>query len=204
MQLGSWVTATIFLIRHAAHEHLGHTLTGRLPGVGLSSAGEAQAAALAERLRPLRFAAIHSSPVQRARETAAALARGRNVGVEEVAALDEVDFGAWTGKSFALLADEPSWTDWNSRRALARPPGGESMAEAVARAVAHVEAAARAHDEAAVALVTHCDIIRGVIAHYLGLGLDRLLSFDVDPASVSRLAVGGWGGRLLSVNEGAL
>jgi broad specificity phosphatase PhoE len=77
------------------------------------------------------------------------------------------------------------------------------MAEAQARAVAHIEELARAYADAAVAIVSHCDIIRGVIAHYLGLGLDRLLSFDVDPASISRIAVGAWGGRVLSINEGA-
>lgn len=167
----------------------------------MSEHGRAQAAALEERLRGCRFAAIHTSPVQRARETAEAIARGRAVAVAD--ALDELDFGSWTGKSFAILADEPAWGDWNSRRAVARAPGGESMAQATARAVAHVEAVARAHDEAAVALVTHGDIIRGVLAHYLGLSLDRLLSFDVDPASISRLAVGEWGGRVLSINQGA-
>ena len=168
----------------------------------MSEHGRAQATTLGERLRGCRFAAIHSSPVQRARETADAIARGRDV--EVAAALDEVDFGAWTGKSFALLADEPAWGDWNRRRAIARAPGGETMAHATARAVAHVAAMAGTYDEAAVALITHCDIIRGVIAHYLGLSLDRILSFDVDPASVSRLAVGDWGGRVLSINEGAL
>jgi broad specificity phosphatase PhoE len=52
-----------------------------------------------------------------------------------------------------------------------------------------------------VALVSHCDIIRGIIAHYLGLPLDNLLRFDIDPASVSRIVVGDWGARVISVNE---
>ena len=175
-----------------------------MPGIGLTAVGRSQADALAARLQPLRFAAIVSSPVQRAVETAAAIARGRDVAVEERAAFDELDFGAWTGRSFAALADEPAWTDWNTRRAVARVPGGESMAEAQARAVTAIDAVATAHDEAAVAIVSHCDIIRAILAHYLGLGLDRLLGFDVDPASVSRLAVGDWGGRVLSINEGML
>ena len=44
-------------------------------------------------------------------------------------------------------------------------------------------------------------MIRGIIAHYLGLPLDNLLRFDVDTASVSRLVVGAWGARVESVNE---
>ena len=197
------MTATILLIRHAAHEHLGRVLSGRAPGMGLSAMGERQASALSDRLAPLRLAAIEASPVQRARQTAEAIAGPRGMTVVEAPALDEVDFGAWTGKSFAALAGEPDWTIWNEARDLARAPGGETMAEAQARAVAHIEGLARAYADAAVAIVSHCDIIRGVIAHYLGLGLDRLLSFDVDPASISRIAVGAWGGRVLSINEGA-
>jgi broad specificity phosphatase PhoE len=52
-----------------------------------------------------------------------------------------------------------------------------------------------------IAAVSHCDVIRGIIAHHLGLPLDNLLRFDVDPASVSRLQLGDWGGRVMSVNE---
>jgi broad specificity phosphatase PhoE len=50
-------------------------------------------------------------------------------------------------------------------------------------------------------MVTHCDIIRAVIAHVLGLSLDHILRFDIDPASISRLAVGDWGAKILSLNE---
>jgi broad specificity phosphatase PhoE len=49
--------------------------------------------------------------------------------------------------------------------------------------------------------VTHCDIIRGVIAHYLGLSLDNILRFDVEPASISTIEINRWGGRVRSINE---
>ena len=75
------------------------------------------------------------------------------------------------------------------------------MPEAVMRAVGHVEAVARRDWAGAVVCVSHCDVIRGVIAHYLGLGLDNLLRFDVEPGSVSTLLVGGWGGRLVTLNK---
>jgi broad specificity phosphatase PhoE len=75
------------------------------------------------------------------------------------------------------------------------------MAEAVARAVGAIEELAAEHSDQMIAAVSHCDIIRGVIAHYLGLPLDNLLRFDVDPASVSRVAVGNWGARIMTINE---
>ena len=195
-----WLTATIWLIRHAAHSEVGERLSGRTPGIPLSAAGERQADMLARRLGRQAFAAIQASPVVRAERTATAIAGDRPVTV--VPALEEIDFGAWAGRSFAELETDPGWRSWNASRGGARAPGGEAMAEAQARAVAHVDAAAGEHPGGDVAMVSHADVIRAVIAHYIGLSLDNILRFDIDPASVSRLAVGGWGGRLLALNEG--
>lgn len=122
------------------------------------------------------------------------------IAIETAGALDEIDFGEWTGRSFAELNLDLRWQAWNSARGSVSPPAGESMAAATARAVGHVEAVAAKQSGPAL-LVTHCDIIRGVVAHYLGLALDRLLSFDIDLASRTTLAVGPWGGRVVAVNE---
>lgn len=196
------MTAQILLIRHAAHGHLGAVLSGRLPELPLSDEGRAQAARLAERLAAERLAAIQASPVQRAQETAAILAGGHDgLAVETVAALDEVDFGEWQGRAFAELAGDPRWRAWNAARGSAGAPGGETMAAAQARAWDHVAAAARTHAGATLAMISHCDVIRAVIGRVLGLALDRLLAFEIDPASVSRIEVGEWGARLLNLNE---
>jgi len=197
----SGLSTTVYLVRHASHADLGVRLSGRAPHVPLSAAGIAQAARLALRLAREAVAAIHSSPLERARATAAAIAARLGVGVEVAPALNEVDFGDWTGRRFDELSGDPAWARWNERRALARPPGGETMAAAQTRAVAHVERVAAAHPNRAVVLVSHCDTIRAVIAHYLGLSLDNLLRFDVEPASISTMLVGRWGARLVSLNE---
>ena len=146
-------------------------------------------------------AAVHSSPVQRARETAAEIAARVGVQVEGVRALDEIDFGAWTGRSFAELDEDSSWRDWNLHRSQALPPGGEGMTAVRDRALAHVRAAAKRFAGRTLALVTHCDVIRAVVAAVLGLSLDNLLRFEVDTASVSRIAAGSRGEKLLSLNE---
>lgn len=195
------MTATVFLVRHAAHADLGQRLSGRTPDVPLSAAGLAQAAGLAVRLAREAIAAIHSSPLERARATAAAIAARLGIGIEVAPALNEVDFGGWTGRRFDELHHERDWTHWNRRRASACPPGGETMAAAQSRAVAHVERVAAAHSGRGVVLVSHCDTIRAVIAHYLGLSLDNLLRFDIDPASISTMLVGPWGARLVTLNE---
>lgn len=195
------MTATLLLIRHAAHEQLGQVLSGRTAGVPLSEAGRAQAAALGERLAHEPLAAIHSSPVDRARATAAAIARASGAAVEVAAALDEIDFGAWAGMRFDALDADPAWSAWNTRRSTACPPGGETMATAQARAWGYVEGVAARFAGRTVALVSHADVLKAVVARALGLSLDKLLAFDIDPASVSRMVMGDWGARVMSLNE---
>ena len=195
------VTATILLIRHAAHVELGRILSGRRRDVALSSEGLEQAEIVADLLAVEPLAAVYSSPRERAFYTARAIAEPHDIKVQIANELDEVDFGDWTGMSFDDLEGDPAWSAWNEARGTARPPNGESMAEAVDRAAAALETIAAAHAGATVACVSHCDIIRGLIARYLGLPLDNMLRFDSDPASVSRLALGNWGARIMTVNE---
>jgi ribonuclease H / adenosylcobalamin/alpha-ribazole phosphatase len=196
------VSAQIVLIRHAAHAHLGTVLSGRLPALALSEQGRAQAEALSRHLASARLAALHASPVERAQETAAAIAaRHPGLTVETQPPLNEVDFGDWQGQSFSELAADPRWDAWNAERGVAAAPGGETMAAAQERAWDHVERTALSNPGAVVAMVSHCDVIRAVVAHVLGLPLDRLLAFEVDPASLTRLEVGAWGARLLSLNQ---
>lgn len=169
--------------------------------MALSSEGLEQAAILADLLGTIRIAGVYSSPRERAWDTAGEIAEPHELGVEAADGLDEIDFGEWTGARFSDLEGDQAWDRWNEARGSARCPGGESMAEAVERARAAVEAIAADHDGETVVAVTHCDIIRGLLAHYLGMPLDNVLRFDVDPASVSALELGRWGARVRSINE---
>jgi ribonuclease H / adenosylcobalamin/alpha-ribazole phosphatase len=195
------VNATLFLVRHAEHADLGRRLTGRARGVQLTPAGEAQARGVAERLSGCALHAIHTSPRERAQRTAEAVAMRTGVALEVVDALDEIDFGDWTGMSFDELEGQPLWRHWNEARGSAAPPNGESMAAAQARVAAHAGEVARLYPRGRVALVSHSDILRALVAHCLGLPLDNLLRFQIDAASISRIEVGPWGGRVIGLNE---
>lgn len=197
------MATTFLLIRHAAHIHLDKLFSGRMPGVPLSEAGQAQAARLGAALAREPIDRIVHSPLDRTSETAAAIAaaRGSAVPVAAAAGLIEIDLGEWTGRSWQDFGDDPAWRDWNERRGSARIPGGETMGEAQARIVGCLAALAREADGRTVAVVSHSDMIRAAVAHVLELPLDRLLSFDVDVASVTRIVWGEWGARLLSLNE---
>ena len=197
------MATTFLLIRHAAHIHLDKLFSGRMPGVPLSETGRAQAARLGAALASEPIDQIVYSPLDRTSETAAAIAaaRGSAVPVAAAAGLIEIDLGDWTGRSWQDFGDDPEWRAWNERRGSARIPGGETMGEAQARIVGCLAALAREADGRTVAVVSHSDMIRAAVAHVLELPLDRLLSFDVDVASVTRIVWGEWGARLLSLNE---
>ena len=191
------MTATILLIRHAAHLDLDRRLSGRLPGVALSDAGRAQAAALGRVLAGRGIERVECSPLDRTRDTAGAIAGTCALPPPTpVEALIEIDMGAWTGRAFDSLRDDPAWRAWNEQRGRARIPDGETMAEAQARIVGHL----RTLPGGTVAIVTHADMIRAAVAQVLGLSLDRVLNFDIDPASVTTVVMGDWGARLLSLN----
>jgi ribonuclease H / adenosylcobalamin/alpha-ribazole phosphatase len=195
------MSAEILLVRHAEHVEYGRILSGRRRDVALSNEGIEQAAILGDLLGTQEISAVYSSPRERAWYTAREIAEPHELKVVTENRLDEVDFGAWSGCTFTELEGEPLWSQWNEQRGSARPPEGETMGEATDRAYAFLEKAAAEHDGRTIVALSHCDIIRGIIARCLGLPLDNLLRFDVDPASVSRVSIGNWGSRVMSVNE---
>lgn len=195
------MTTTFYLVRHAAHGLLERVLTGRMPQVHLADLGQAQARRLAQHFAGLNISAIQSSPRERAEETARPIARAVNLPCDIVDALDEIDIGAWTGRAFADLAGDPDWQSWNSSRSTARAPGGESMAEVQARMLAHLQAARTVYPEGRVIIVSHADVIKAGLLHFLGASLDAFANFDVAPASISTLLLGDWGGRIVALNE---
>ncbi len=191
----------LLLVRHASVDGLGRVLAGRTPGIHLHDRGRAEADALARSLADVPIRAVHAGPLDRARETAAPLAAIHGLDPTIDPAFDEVDFGVWTGVAFQELDAREDWRRWNEQRATARPPGGESMADVLDRALSGVRALRAAHGEGRVVVVSHGDVIRPLIAHFLGLHLDHLLRFEVAPASISAVSLEDAGARVLAVNR---
>ena len=185
------------LVRHAAHDLLGKTLTGRQPGVDLNDAGRAHAGRLAARLARERPTAVLSSPLERCLATAEPIAQACGLAVEPTDALHEIDFGDWSGRSFGELRDDPAWSFWNACRGAARCPGGESMVEAQVRIVRRLERLPPGD----VVLVSHGDLIKAALCWALGLSLDALHRLEISPGSVSGIALGDGAPRTLWVNE---
>jgi probable phosphoglycerate mutase len=192
---------TFLLIRHAAHDAVTHTLVGRQPGVTLSPMGRQQAQQLAARLAALPVTAIYSSPLARAMQTAEPLAMRLQLDIQCSEGFSEIDFGAWAGQRFDALASDPRWERWNSYRSGAPLPDGGLMLQVQARAVAALVELHRLHSEQTVAIVSHSDVIKAALSHYLGAPLDLLQRIEISPASVSILALHEWGAQVMRLND---
>ena len=188
----------ILLIRHAHTDALGVRLTGRAPGVALSAIGRAQLPALQRALGSHTLSAIYSSPLERALATARAVADAQRLPVRAHEGLTEVDFGDWTGKTFDELARLDEWREFNTRRATAVVPAGESASTVQTRIVTTLQALGCTHRGETIAAVSHADVIRAAVLHYAGVSLDEFSRFEIPPASVSALALRGARGTLLS------
>jgi probable phosphoglycerate mutase len=192
---------TILLVRHGHTDFIGRALAGRRPDVHLTAHGHDQAERLALRLTRYPITAVYSSPLDRARETAAPLARALGLEVRIAEEASELDFGEWTGRTFRELDADPRWHAFNARRSETRAPGGELMAEAQARIVAVIDRIRRAHPGERVAIVSHADVIRAALAHHAGILIDVCHRIEIRPASVSTIRLGDEWEQIAGVND---
>src|SRR4029077_4022859 len=139
---------------------------------------------------PVRFKAIYSSPLERCLETADLALGGRGLDVQTVDGLGEVRYGSWQGKSFKTLARTKLWRIVQLHPSQATFPGGESLRAMQARSVQAIEDIRTRHRRGAVAVVTHADVLKAVVAHYLGMHLDLFQRIVIAPGSVTLLALG--------------
>ena len=195
---------TLFhLVRHGRYGLIDRALGGRAPGHSLVEAGREEAARVADALRGRSVAAVVSSPVQRALETAAPIAEALGLAVRVDEALVELDCGEWTGMSFEALRERPEWQRWNRFRSCAAVPGGESMLDVQARTVAALERLHAEHggrDGAEVVVVSHADVIKAALLHVLGAPLDHMGRLEVEPGSRSVLMWHDETARVLATN----
>lgn len=194
---------TFLLIRHATNDMVGRGLAGRAPGVHLNARGRAEAERLARRLAAAPVDAVVSSPLERARETAAAISARHGLEMRIDDAFDEFDVGEWTGARFEDLEGDERWRRFNQFRAGTRAPSGELMLEAQARAVAGLVRMRDAEEGRLVVVVTHADVIRAALAYFAGTTLDAALRVDVAPASITTISVEPWDARIIAVNDTA-
>ena len=192
---------TFYLIRHGACAGIGEKLWGRSAGVCLNDEGKQQAQQLAERFKNVALDAVYSSPLERALETAEAIARAARLEVKQLAAFNEINFGEWTGKSLDELSRDERWQRFNNQRSVANVPGGESFLDVQARVVAELGRLSQQHPNAGVAIVSHADVIKAAVGYVAGTHIDLLQRIEISPCSVSVIVTDTNGPRLLTANS---
>jgi len=181
----------VLLVRHGLTATTGTVLTGRTPGICLDDRGRAQATALAQRVAPIPLDAVITSPLERCRQTAEALAAAQAGGppaVTDDERLSECKYGDWTGKPLKVLAKDPLWRVVQDHPSAVTFPGpdGESMLDMQHRALSAVRDWNDAlGKDAAYVICSHGDVIKAVIADSLGLHLDLCQRIQVDPCSLT-------------------
>lgn len=191
---------TLWLVRHGVTSHTGHKLSGWMPDVHLTDEGRAQADAAAEMLSRMNLEAVYSSPIDRTRETAATIAARHGLPVRTRRTIGEVEYGKWTNRSFKVLARQKLWAVVQRWPSSVRFPEGETLREVQSRALAEIEKIAETHPNGMVCVVSHADVIKLVLAHYLGVHIDLFQRIVIAPASVSGIRLTPDGPFVLSMN----
>jgi broad specificity phosphatase PhoE len=182
------VHGSVILMRHGETEwNREGRVMGRTP-VELSAAGREQVAAAAEFARDLKLDLIVTSPLVRARQSAVIVAE-RLGGVElvEDGRLTEVEYGRWEGMTFQSLLNDELYQRYKEHPVTIPTPGGETLAQAQSRGLAAVHDAMGANHGRRVLFVSHGDIIRTVICHFMRLELAHFRRLRVDNATFSAL-----------------
>ncbi|MGH8989994.1 MAG: MSMEG_4193 family putative phosphomutase [Acidimicrobiia bacterium] len=191
----------VVLLRHAVTAETGPILSGRRAGIDLSDTGRSQADGAATRLMGLPVAAIYSSPLERCRQTAEAIAARHDLPVTEMAGLAEADYGEWTGQKIEDLRGSDLWKLVQVTPSAVRFPQGESVREMQSRIVTALEEVVAAHPGDLVVVVSHADPIKAAVAHFTGVHLDLFQRLFVSPASCTVLRFGPGGAALVKLND---
>lgn len=194
---------TVLLVRHGTTSTTGKVLPGRAAGLHLSDAGAEQASRAAERLLAWRgkITCVYSSPLERTRETAGAIAKALGLRVQLERGLLECDFGEWTGGSLKELSKRPEWSTVQRYPSGFRFPGGESFAGMQARIVDTIAKLRDRHAGETVVAVSHADPIKAAVAEAVGTHLDLFQRIVISPCSVTAIAYGATGPAVLAVNS---
>jgi len=194
-------TTLVLLVRHGQTSTTGVTLPGRAAGLHLADKGREEAADVAGRIARLpRIAAVYSSPLERAQETAEPIAAATGLAVTVDPGLLECDYGEWTGLRLKDLARRPEWKTIQRYPSGFRFPGGESFTEMQTRMTGTLARLVLAHPGHTVVAVSHADPIKTAVAHALGTHLDLFQRIAIFTASVTAIAYGPSGPTVLAVN----
>mgnify|MGYP001821717169 CR=1 FL=1 len=193
---------TVLLVRHGKTPTTGKVRPGRAIGLHLADEGIRPAQIAADRIAELkRVDAVYSSPLERAKETAAPISKARGLRTRIDRGLFECDFGDWTGAELKQLMKLPEWQTVQRAPSTFRFPNGESFTEMQTRMVSALDRLRAAHPGGTIVCVSHADTIKAAVAHAMGTHIDLFQRIVVSPASVTAISWHAGGPVVLTVNS---
>lgn len=164
---------------------------GRNP-IELNARGRAQVEAAARYAQNLRPELIVTSPLVRARQSAEIMSTGLGgVPIIEEVGISEVQYGRWEGMVYHELIADPYYEEYRQAPVEKPTPGGETIPQVQARGVSAVHRLLAANQDRRVLFVSHGDIIRTILCHFMGLELTFYQRLRIDNASISTVQVSG-------------
>jgi broad specificity phosphatase PhoE len=189
------------LVRHGHVDSVDRWLEGRRDSVRLNAMGRQQASSLSDALSSVPIAAVYTSPLRRALETAEPVAAAHRLPINVREALVDVDFGEWTGKHFDELSHDPRWLVFNRSRADACAPGGEPLDAVRRRIEQELLFFSRRHSGQTIVVVTHAEPIRCAIAAFRKVTLDEVLGVEILPGRISTVQIDAARAAVVAVNR---
>jgi broad specificity phosphatase PhoE len=198
--------ALITLIRHGESVWNGEQRIQGNQDPPLSDRGRQQAELLVRHLPafvPRQAAAVYSSPLRRAAETAERVAAALGAPLALEPDLREIGLGRWEGLTVPEIqaAFPGQYERWRDNPAGAPAPDGEPLAAFACRTAAALTRIASAHPSSPLVLVAHGGTIRSLLCHTLGMDIRYLFRLQQDNTAVSQIRVKGELGRLLHMND---
>jgi probable phosphoglycerate mutase len=190
---------TFLLICHGSIV-LADRVPGRLSETNLSAHGKDQALEIVRSLKDVHIDALYASPLEYVLETATPMANVLGLTIIPEHAFLEIDYGEWTGKDFMELESDLTWKQFHNFRNGCRIPGGELMIEVQERMVGKLMDLQKKHPEQVVAIFSHNDPIKSVLAFFLGISLDLLHRITIDTGSISVISLSPKGAFVKGVN----
>ena len=192
----------IILIRHGETDwNQLRRIQGANSNTELSQRGKEQAESLALRLKDEKIQAIYSSPLQRALDTARAIAGYHQIEVAIEPALKEIDVGELEGIHIEKVGHRLDQLLTNQDGTLLKMPGGESLAEVQQRAWSTIQRLIGQHSDGVIAVTSHYFVILTIICSVLNLPLSQIGRLRLGVGSISTITFDGEIPRLLLFND---
>ena len=155
--------------------------------VPLGADGVRQIQTIAPLLATLELDGIYTSPLRRAVQTAKVVAAETKLPICKSEGLNEIAYGDWAGRYFEDLIDDELYRRFIKLPVKTLLPGGETISDVQGRGLKVIEEAAQKIPGGRFLFVSHGDVIRAILCHYMKLPLNEYRRLRVDNGSLSAL-----------------